>query len=279
METASKEENINWKNGLKIGLKTLVASFVVIMFSLTFVFVLFPKFSLKINNALGLDKVKELNYQMIYNRSEKITDLYNVILCEGELGKFSKELAYIDEMTARADYNEFCNTMDKASLKSVTDKQMIPYSVNVNGYLMSRKVICLYNLNTEGIETYIYRQTSVGKLNDYSYSTYVDLVYSDETLTDAQKREKLAFLMNINEVKNNELVSQAELLDLKIGYINDRLIASEDKEEQIALQYTLTRIYRSRYYVYEVLGSEDKKLENKTAYDLAKTKLNEMINL
>ena len=140
---------------------------------------------------------------MIYNRSDKITDLYNLILCEGELGNFSKELDCIDEIIARDDYNEFCNTMDKASLNSVKDKQMLPYSVNVNGYLMSRKVICLYNLNKEGIETYVYRQTSVGKISEYSFSTYVDLIYNDNSLTDAQKREKLAFLMNINEVKNN----------------------------------------------------------------------------
>lgn len=279
MEVASKEENINWKNGVKIGLKTLACCFVVIMFSLTFIFVLFPKFSLKINNSLGLNKVKELNYQMIYNRSDKITDLYNVILCEGELGKFSKELEFIDEIIIRDDYSEFCKTMDKASLESVTDKQMLPYSVNVNGYLMSRKIICLYNLKTDGIETYVYRQTSTGKLAEYCFSTYVDLVYNDTSLSDAEKREKLAFLMNINEVQNNELVSQAKLLDLRIGYINDRLAIETDKEGQIALQYTLTRIYRSRYYVYEVLGNVEKKAENKTAYDTAKAKLNQMINL
>ena len=78
MENASKEEKISFKRGLKIGLKTLIACFVVIMFSLTFIFVLFPKFSLKINNSLGLTKLKELNYQMIYNRTDNISDLYNV---------------------------------------------------------------------------------------------------------------------------------------------------------------------------------------------------------
>ena len=54
----------------------------------------------------------------------------------------------------------------------------------------------------EGLETYVYRQTSVGKISEYSFSTYVDLIYNDNSLTDAQKREKWAFLMNINEVKN-----------------------------------------------------------------------------
>ena len=279
MEIASKEEGVSLKNGVKIGLKTLAACFVVIMFSLMFIFVLFPKFSLKINNTLGLTKVKELNYQMIYSRTNNVVDLYNLILFEGELGDYSKELEFINEIIKRDDYNEFCKTMDNTSLKSATDKQMIPYSVNVNGYLMSRKVICLYNLETEGIETYVYRQTSTGKWSEYSFSTYVDLIYNDDALTDSQKREKLAFLMNINDIQSGELVSQEELLELRIGYINDRLKADINKEEQIALQYTLTRIYRSRYYVYDLLGSEENCLKNRTAYETAKSKLNELINL
>ena len=276
MENVSKEESINWKIGLKIGLKTFVACFIGIMFIISSIFVLFPKMSLKINNALGFVKLKELNYQMIYDRSDKITDLYNVIVCEGELEKYSKELEYIDEMLKREDYDEFCSTMDKASLKSVSDKSMIPYSVNVNGYLMSRKVICMYNLSINGIDSYIYRQAGVGKLAEYSFSTYVDLVYEDDSLTDAQKREKLSFLMEMFDVSGIEL---SELVEKRIENINNNLKIEKNVEKQIALQYTLVRIYRSRYYIYEALGDESKKIENKTAYETAKTNLNNMINL
>ena len=179
-------------------------------------------------------------------------------------------------MIKREDYDEFCGTMDKASLKSVSDKSMLPYSVNVNGYLMSRKVICLYNLNTIGIDSYVYRQTVVGKLAEYSFSTYVDLVYGDESLTDAQKREKLRFLMEMFDVSGVEL---GELVEKRIENINNNLKIEKNAEKQIALQYTLTRIYRSRYYIYETLGDEAKKMENATAYETAKSKLNSMINL
>ena len=80
MEERTNEESVDVKKGLKIALKTLVSCFVVIMFMICSIFVLFPKMSLKINDVLGLKKAKELNYQMIYNRSSKITDLYNVII-------------------------------------------------------------------------------------------------------------------------------------------------------------------------------------------------------
>ena len=195
---------------------------------------------------------------------------------EGEVGKTSKELTYIDEIIKRTDYNDFCNAMDKASLKSVKDKQMLPYSVNVNGYLMSRKVICLYKMRTEGLETYVYRQTSVGKLSEYSFSTYVDLIYKDESLTESQKREKLSYLMNILDTSGK---THEELLDDRIENINNRLDIETNKEVQISLQYTLTRIYHSRYYVYELLGNESKMNENKTAYETTRAELNEMIEL
>ena len=179
METNPKDEVFDIKIALKTGLKTLLNCFIGTMFVLSVIFVAAPKFSLKINNTLGFDKVKELNYQMIYKRSNNITDLYNVILFESEIGNYSKELNYIDEILKREDYSNFCKTLDKVSLKTVKNKNMLPYSVNVNGYLTSRKVICMYNLDLDGIETYVYRQTKIGKMTEYSFSAYVDSVYND----------------------------------------------------------------------------------------------------
>jgi len=276
MENNSKDESISMKKGLKIGLKTLVACFVGIMFVNCFIFVLFPKMSLKINDTLGLNKVKELNYQMIYNRSSKITDLYNVILYEGEIGNYEKELSYIDEMISRKDYGEFCEEMDKVSYESTSDKNLIPYSVNVNGYLMARKVVCLYNLKIDGIDTYVYRQTSLGKFSEYSFSAYVDLIYNDDSLENAQKKEKLSLLMSMPDTSGE---THEELIEARIENIKNALKIEEDKEKQISLQYTLTRIYRSRYYVFDVLGDETKKQENNDLFVYARLKLNEMIDL
>ncbi len=276
MENNSKDENVSIKNGLKIGFKTLIACFVGIMFVLCSIFVLFPKFSLKINNALGLNKVKELNYQMIYNRSSKITDLYNVIMYEGEIGNFKKELSYIDEMIERKDYAEFCEEMDKLGLESAKNKNLIPYSVNVNGYLMGRKIACLYNLGTDGIETYIYRQTNLGKFSEYSFSAYVDMLYNDSSVNPAQKREKLSYLINILDTSGK---TQEELLEIRIANIKNALAIEESSEKKIALQYTLTRIYRSRYYVFDVLSNAEKKQANNELFIEAKTKLNQMIGL
>ncbi len=274
MEKNTKEEGVSLKRGVKIALKTFVACFIGIMFVYCSIFVLFPKFSLKINNSLNLRKAKELNYQMIYKRSSKITDLYNVIICEAEMGNYEKEFEYIDEMISRDDYAEFCDKVDKAGLEQASDKSLIPYSVNVNGYLMSRRVICWYNLEKEGIDKYIYGQTKTGKLSEYSFSAYVDLIYKEENLTSSQKREKLSLLINMFDTSGIKL---EELLEERVDDIDSALKIETKTEKKVALQYTLTRIYRSRYYVYEILEKEDKKLENIDAFDYENKKLLKMI--
>lgn len=276
MEVISKEEKFDFKTALKIGARTLVNCFIVIMFVASFIFVAFPRISLKMNNLLGLKKIKELNYQMIYERSGKASDLYNVILYECEMGDFDKELAYIDEMIARNDYADFCEGVDKASLESVKDKNLIPYSVNVNGYLLGRKVVCLYNLDLDGLDSYVYRQTKTGKLSEYSFTVYADLIYSDESLTKSQKQEKFRILM---EMIDSDGYSLEELLETRVQGINDKIKIEDKSERKISLQYTLTRIYRSRYYVYDILGDEMKKQENNDLFVYARLKLNEMINL
>ena len=276
MEINSKEEFDRVKLALKIGLKTLLNCFIGIMFSLSIIFVALPRFSLKINNAIGLNKIKELNYQMIYSRSKKITDLYNVIIYEASVKNYSKELNYIDKILKRDDYVSFCDALDKASLKSIKNKNMLPYSVNVNGYLTGRKVICLYNLNTNGIETFVYRQTKEGRLTEYVFSTYVDLVYKDSNLTDSLKIEKLSLLMGIIDVSGKKLDA---VMDSKIDDIKIALNVETEREKQIALQYSLVRIYRSRYYLADKLNKQSEKESYDNLFVEAKNKLNEMIDL
>ena len=98
MEHISKEEKNELILGFKIALRTLAYCFIVSMIVLCSIFVLFPKTSLKINEEFGFVKVQEYNYQLIYNRSGKITDLYNLVLFEEKQKNTAKELIYIDKM-------------------------------------------------------------------------------------------------------------------------------------------------------------------------------------
>ena len=272
------EDKEQVKMGFKIGLRTLAICFIVLMLVYCSIFVLFPQTSLKINQELGLQKVQELNLEKIYKKSGKSGDLYNLIISTQKNGHIKKELKYINEMLEREDYEEFCDRVDEASLKSIKDKNLVPYSSNVNGYFLSRRVICIYSLKLDCLETYIYDGLSNGKITEYSFSTYVDLIYSDEELTKEEKIEKYNDLMQTSKVSGETLVTLSSLLDERISNINAMLSSVENNDKKIILTYCLMRIYQSKFYIYEIEGIETNKARNYELYIQAKKSLNQLIN-
>lgn len=269
MDNAVHSEELNIKNGVKIGLKTLLDCFIVVMLLMCSIFVLLPKMSLKIHEITGNKKMQELNYKMIYANSNNIADLYNLIIFEGELENYKEELYYIDKMISRADYDGFCAELDKVSVEKIDSEGLTAYSANVNGYLLSRKVICMYNLGEGGLEAYVYRQVQSGKLSEYTFSSYVDSVYFDKTLTQEEKSEKLSCIMDTMDGINGKL---SELLQTRVNGLKTAITIVDDNKKDI-LRYTLMRIYASRYYVYDVIGNEDLKNENLEAYQEIKAEL------
>lgn len=265
----SKEKKYDIKRTAKIALKTLLDSFVVIMLIMCCLFVIFPKTSLEIHEMLGNNKMQEHNYRVIYARSNDIKDLYNLIIFEGYVENCKDELYYIDEMLTRNDYSEFCEQMDKASALEIEKKQLTSYSANVNGYLLSRKVICMYKLGENGLESYIYRQTAGGKLSEYSFSTYVDLVQADESLTDSQKSEKLSCLMDTMDGINGKLSS---LLQKRVDSLKTAITQTDNNKKDV-LKYTLMRIYAARFYVYDVIGDDELRNENLKLYKEIKAEI------
>ena len=272
------EDNNQVKIGFKIGLRTLAMCFIALMFVYCSIFVLFPQTSFKINQKLGLHKVQELNLEKIYKKSGNAGDLYNLIISTQKNGHYKKELKYINEMLDRDDYEDFCDRLDEASLKSIKDKNLVPYSSNVNGYFLSRKVICIYSLKLDNLETYIYDGLSNGKVTEYGFSTYVDLIYSDEDLTKEEKIEKYNDLMQTSKVSGETLVTLSSLLDERISNINAMLSSVENNDKQIILTYCLMRIYQSKFYIYETTGNETNKARNYELYIQAKTSLNQLVN-
>lgn len=250
------------KKGVKIALKTLGDCFIVIMLAICSIFVLFPSFSLIIHQSLGMKKMQELDYQMIYAKSDNIADLYNIILFEEQSGNTKKELAYIDKIIERDDYHEFCASMDKSIKEKLTDNSKIAYTANTNGYLLSRKLTIMYNSGVEKIDSYVYRQTKSGKITEYTFYTYINLISKDEYLTDAEKKEKLTLLVGVYD----ESGSIEMLLNQRVNTIKDLKMRETDKKQKMVYNGLLLRIYDAKTTLYEILGDEDKAAENLTLY-------------
>lgn len=276
------------KNIVKIALKTLLDCFIGLMLILVSIFALFPSFSLKINQTLGLKKVQEYNYQMIYDRSGNLADLYNLILYEEKLNHTQKELVCLNEMLASEDYKQFCDAMDEASIKRVGDKKLIPYSANVNGYLVGRKVQCLYMLGSKNVQSFVYEQTKNGKYKEYSFAVYVDLIASDKTLTTEQKRIVLDDFIELSELDTQKatLVSMEELVKNKIDGLKSLIeLKSTSENDKLIFTYELMRFYGANASLYEILstganltedekkGYENKHETNLNHYNELKTQL------
>lgn len=274
MEKQLAKEN-NVKNIVKIALKTLVDCFVGLMLIVCFIFAFFPKFSLKIHQSLGLKKVQEYDYQLIFDRTDNIADLYNVIIYEEFLGKTKKELGFLNEILARDDYYEFCDAMDEATIKRLNDKKLIASSANVNGYLAGRKVYCLYSLGSKNVQSFIYEQTKNGKYKEYSYAVYVDLVNGDDSLTTEQKKTifKELMLLQTADMENKKLVSTEDLVEAKIDGLKSLIKVTTNENDQLILKYVLMRYYGANATLYRILGDEDKQIENSNLYNSLKLEI------
>lgn len=283
MENTLKEENLT-KKTVKIALKMLLDCFVGLMVAFVSIFAIFPKFSLKINQALGLKRVQEYNYQMIYDRSGNIADLYNLIIFEEELEKTNKELICLNEILTRNDYDDFCKAMDEASIKKINNKKLIPYSANVNGYLVGRKVYCLYSLGSKNVQSFVYQQTKNSKYKEYSFAVYVDLVVGDENLTAEQKEIILSEFIDLQELDTEkaQLVSMKELVKNKIDGLNSLIkLESTSENNKLIFTYELMRFYGANASLYEILSkganiSEDDKKEYEEKQQINLNHYNEM---
>ncbi len=273
-KTLNNEKDV--KNIAKIALKTFLDCFIGLMLILCSIFVLFPKFSLKINQTLGMEKVQEYNYQLIYKRSDNIADLYNVIICEENLGKTKKELNYLNEILARNDYQDFCKAMDNATISKLNDKKLIASTANVNGYLTARKVYCLYSLNSKNVESFVYQQTKSGKYKEYTFAVFVDLIVGDTNLTKSQKKELLSEFIVLSEldVENSKLISMEDLVEAKVaGLVSLVDNKNTTENDKLVYKYELMRYYGANVSLYEILGDEGKKESNLNLYNNLKNQI------
>lgn len=273
-KTLNNEKDV--KNIAKIALKTFLDCFIGLMLILCSIFVLFPKFSLKINQTLGLAKVQEYNYQLIYKRSDNIADLYNVIICEENLGKTKKELNYLNEILARNDYQDFCKAMDNATISKLNDKKLIASTANVNGYLTARKVYCLYSLNSKNVESFVYQQTKSGKYKEYTFAVFVDLIVGDTNLTKSQKKELLSEFIVLSEldVENSKLISMEDLVEAKVaGLVSLVDNKNTTENDKLVYKYELMRYYGANVSLYEILGDEGKQESNLNLYNNLKSQI------
>ena len=271
MQTKGKE-GLNSKKIILIALKTFGYTFIVIMLFICSTFYLTPRLSLKISQVIGCKKAQESCYEKIYDKTNSISDLYNLVLIEQQLGDYKKELGYINAMLAKKEYSDFCKTLDSASLKTITSKELIPYSCDANAYIIGQKVTCMYKMG-EDLDIFVLAQTSAGELTDLSLATYIDVIHNDDLLTNAQKIEMINSFKMQGLIKNSVYENSETIIEKRINQIKSELGEDNGLDREILLQYSLVRYYRANYLIYNYLDDEDQAETYKDLYNEENSKL------
>lgn len=263
-----------WLNALKTFGKIMLCLIVIYFFVVMSIFFLNPKLAAGMFGSMGLKNAEESCLEMEYNQNQTQANLYNLVVFEAEQKNYQAELIYIDLLLGTDNYEEFCDKLDMSSYGATkNNKSLAAVSSNVNSYLINQKVICMYNLGMKDdtILTSIGKWLGESKVAENSFSTYVELIIADKTLSDLAKINKLKTI-------NQNYHSIIEKLDVKIEVL-ETLLNQDDisAKDQLVYQYSLLGNLRGKYLVYLNIYNEKDEAE-KAAFKLIEEEYQKAIN-
>lgn len=278
MPEISNEKVVNktiWINSLVLTIKVVLSCVLAFFYALSLFFVAVPTTSAKIFGFLGLKKAEEASYVRAYELSLDNADLYNVILFENKQENAEKELYYINLMLSSKDYDSFCIKYNSSSLASlvdsnneISDKKRVPYICNINSYFLNQKVKCLNKLGvkSESINKFVLNSLVGDDLFETSFTTYVNIIYADNSLSSEAKIEKVTDLLSVsNGEKNIDQLIDERLINL------DDVLGRENLPvvSKILAKFAVMNLRLAKYRIAEIKGE---------GVDLAKTNYEIAVN-
>ena len=261
MAKLTKENSLNvsvWKNAILTFLKILVFCVILCFYVVAVLFFVYPYANVKLFRFMGLKSAEEASLVQVYNQSESDADLYNLIVFEQEQSSFEKELYYINLLTNSESYNEFCDKLDLSSLNAVgEDKTLIPYICNTRSYLNNQKVLCLVNMN-QTVDTFIHSSLSGDYLFEYSYTTYLEQVYTSNR-TIEEKQELINRLYQTYSL-DDAGVTIIELIANRINNLEQYIQNEENEAKIIIASHTLMNMRRGEYISSIIINGENDEL-------------------
>lgn len=243
-----------WKNSLFSFFKILVSLFLVLTFFVTLLFFVYPKASVRLFRALNLKNAQEASLVRVYEKSGSNVDLYNLIIFEQNTNQFDKELKYINELSGKDDYDEFCDKLDTSSLNQVKNqKSLVPVLCNTRSFLNNQKMKCLWELGEEA-KTFVHSTLLDDYAYEFSFATYV--YYLSEKFSGNELKQKYQDLLSTSKIDGGDLISVETLLNSRL----EKLLVekkSEKSEEKIVRLYSLTNMSKGNYQICLTLYGEN----------------------
>lgn len=225
-------------------LKTLLCLFVCILYAWTIIFCLSPEAALKINQTFGFKGVETACYERIYLKSEKTSELYNLIEVCIKNNDYNKTVKYIDQMRKGEDYAEFCSQVNTAAVAN-TSVKYVAFVGDYESYLTQQKCVALYKVNKKSDALQFALNDLAENTNKYSIplASYVELL-------SAEKDCDLSSLMSttVGEKTVENLISE------KISVLDYSSVS--DNKEKVMCIYALLKIEKVRYVYFNNIGDQ-----------------------
>ena len=225
---------------LKYFLVTVFACVVAVFYFFAVSICLSPKSMISTCQKMGWKGGELLCYERIYDKSDKIEDLYNFTVASINAKNNKQTISCIAMLQDRNDYDAFCEKLD-LSAKETVKIEYVAYVGNLDSYLENQKVLALYNCGKKSKA----KQEAFANLesqNKYCFSldAYVSCLGESKTKLSALADEKF------------EGKTILEHIDERISLLE---YSSLEKVEKVMSVYTLLKINKIKY---AILVSQDK---------------------
>lgn len=219
----------NSNNTWKLALNYFSLSLLLLASVFCVAFLAFPAFApskaIKLYKDWGLKAAAVGTSEHKYKKSNKIEDLYNLVVLCDETQNSEKLLKYSNTLLKRSDFDEFASAFDKYALNH-TSKDKLYLVASVKNYLYEIRVEYLYKQNREKAFLEAATCFEYDDINLFYFEKYVSCVLLDKTITKSQKTQILSDAANalyggksvllILSERYNEFKTSANLTDLDI---------------------------------------------------------------
>lgn len=263
-----------WLNGFKLFGKIAFAVIFSLFYFISMMFFISPKVDAKIFKFFGAKKAEEACYIRVYDKTQSKADLYNLILIESELENYDKELYYLNILMNDEDYEEFYLKLDESAFETITldNIETLVYVCNTNSYLINQKVKCMYHLGFDSvlsptIRNYLKTNLEGDFAFESSFLTYVELVYSDDSLSSEEKAGRVNTAYNAVD----------DLLQQRLVYLNTfNSAVNITVKDQIISQHNIVNIRKAKYMI-DVINESGNVGVSKLDYEKALKTYNQLI--
>lgn len=248
VELQKNEQNNIYFTIIKSFLITVLVVFVAIFNFFAIGICLFPKKTAQMCENLNFKGGVALCYEKIYDKSGKTSDLYNLTVANINAHRNKDVIKNINCLQNKENYNDFCDKVDSAA-KNKTSVSYIAYVGNVDSYLESQKIIALLNVNKKS-EAKKEAISDLSRGNKYSFALEI---YVSEMINAKHQSD----LQNLFEEKvDNKTILY--LIDDQIATLD---YAGLNKIDQILSVYTLLKIQKTKYNIYNISNNQTKMQE------------------